>query len=63
MERIPPTEAKRLITISIDPDQADALDALVIDRRSNRSQIIREAIDSYLRVNGRAESPETANVA
>lgn len=51
----------RVVAISIAPEQVAAVDEFATERRSSRSQLIREAIDLYLRVNGR-EIPETTAV-
>jgi len=44
---------RRVVAISLHPDQQDALDVMAGERGSNRSKLIREAIDLYLRANGR----------
>lgn len=44
---------RRVVSISLYPDQQDALDEMANEKRSNRSILIREAIDTYLRIHGR----------
>jgi len=39
--------------IRIPADQQKALDEMAVERRLNRSILIREAIDTYLRIHGR----------
>lgn len=39
--------------IRLPVDQQEALDAWAAERRLNRSILIREAIDTYLRIHGR----------
>jgi metal-responsive CopG/Arc/MetJ family transcriptional regulator len=42
---------KVIVSMSIDPDQCEQLDALVTLRRTSRAAIIREAVDFYLAAN------------
>ena len=68
MARNPDTGRTKIITISIDRDQWAAVADMADDRRGNRSAIVREAIDMYLRVHGRdprqpVRDGETAAVA
>lgn len=42
---------KAIVSMTIDPDQCEQLDALVTLRRTSRAAIIREAVDFYLRAN------------
>lgn len=44
---------KVIVSMTIDPDQCQQLDAIVTLRRTSRAAIIREAIDLYLRENSR----------
>jgi predicted transcriptional regulator len=54
---------RRVVSISLHPDQQDALDEMAVEKRSNRSIIIREAIDMYLRVNGRDPRQQARDTA
>lgn len=42
---------KAHISVTVDPEQVTALDALVTQRRLTRAALVREALDLYLRVN------------
>lgn len=39
---------KLLITVTIDPDQVQAIDRLADERRTSRSQVVREAVNLFL---------------
>lgn len=38
-------------SVILDPDQMDAIDAMVHERRTTRAAILREAVDTFLAVN------------
>lgn len=42
------SEAKPKINITIDADQLAEIDAVAVEQRSNRSAVIRQAIDVFL---------------
>lgn len=51
---------RNLISITIDRDQVEDLDALATQRRTSRAALIREAIDLYLRTKREAEAASAA---
>ena len=51
---------RNLISITIDRDQVETLDALASERRTSRAALIREAIDLYLRTKQEAEVAHVA---
>jgi hypothetical protein len=64
--------SKAYISMTIAPDQVHALDRLVTERRTTRSQLLREAVDVFLRLNPprlplrpfeTADEPEVERVA
>lgn len=50
----------RVVSFTIGEDQLAAMTTLAVERRSNRSILLREAIDTYLRIHGR--DPRRENV-
>ena len=53
---------KAHVSMTIDPDQCEQLDALVTLRRTSRAAIIREAVDFYLRENNPLQHMPTRHV-
>lgn len=43
----------RVVSFTVGEDQLNAMTDLARERRSNRSIVLREAIDTYLRIHGR----------
>jgi metal-responsive CopG/Arc/MetJ family transcriptional regulator len=43
----------RVVSFTVAPDQVEALDEWADEIRSNRSALMRQALDAYLRLNGR----------
>jgi hypothetical protein len=43
--------SKAYVSMTIDPDQVDQLDRLVRARRTTRAQLLREAVDLFLKLN------------
>lgn len=51
---------KAIVSMTIDPDQCERLDAIVTLRRTSRAAIIREAVDLYLLQNSPMRHMPTA---
>lgn len=55
-ERPAPSRNKVAIAITLDPDQIERIDAIVGVERTNRSAVIRRALEHYLDVYDRTQA-------